>query len=209
MKSLQRAEVQTFTRVAHGQSIPSCGTLSSSSCFSPSSPNSHIVVNMACISNISNPSLEPTSCPISTISEDILWVIFMINAEDSVAHLPLDTTRNCSQVCRTWRHSLVGTSFIWGKLMDWCSLNQETSDEWRNEVLRRSGTSLLWINHPPWSGYILFKFSRLVCASKERASQKCVNFSTSCFFDKLITKNWERIDGLLYQGTSLKVYRLR
>lgn len=149
---------------------------------------------------ISMPSpAQTTFSPIRKVAEEILWLIFMINTEQSTtAPLPLDTTRRSSQVCRRWRSVLLGTSSIWGRLMDWRSLNQE-ADEWRNEVLRRSGTSLLWIKHPDVpSG----KRPR-GCGWKLSRLPKPANEYTLLFFQTLIMENWERIENFssfLVQG---------
>ncbi|PPQ82969.1 hypothetical protein CVT25_005338 [Psilocybe cyanescens] len=131
------------------------------------------------------------------MTEDILWIIFMMNAvsyesleadhdeEHDSDYLPLDTTRITSQVCREWRQILLETSSIWGRLMDWRSLNQET-DHWRNEVLRRSGKSLIWIE-----GY----------ADDHDNPKDC----TLLFFHRLVFDHWERIERLSCFPTQYKL----
>ncbi|KDR67184.1 hypothetical protein GALMADRAFT_258572 [Galerina marginata CBS 339.88] len=87
-----------------------------------------------------------SGAPISKLHDDILWSIFTINAETppSETYFPLTTTRNSSQVRRSWRELILRSSSLWGKLIDLDLLDQE-NDDWRREVVRRSRTSLLWI----------------------------------------------------------------
>ncbi|PPQ90963.1 hypothetical protein CVT25_015689 [Psilocybe cyanescens] len=133
-------------------------------------------------------SFPTSSPPVSKLTEDILWLVFMINTVNSepidnnqdessdLDHLPLNTTRISSQVCRAWRHVLLKTSSIWARLLDWRSLNQET-DHWRNEVLRRTGTTLLWIGG---------------CDDDHEEPKD----STLLFFHRLVVDHWERIERL-------------
>lgn len=88
------------------------------------------------------------------LNEDILRSIFLLNAdsesgnevedEDVIVTSPLTTTRHSSQVCGYWRRLILQWPFLWGRLIDLQDLQQKT-DFWRNEVLRRSGDSLLCI----------------------------------------------------------------
>ncbi|PPQ98174.1 hypothetical protein CVT26_003222 [Gymnopilus dilepis] len=103
---------------------------------------------------------EQTSS-IRCLSEDILWNIFLMNAnmdEDAVFVSPsspeyaarrsmraLTVTRRSSQVCRLWRDVILGTSSIWGQLIDWDIFLELKTDDWRREVLRRSGSHPLYI----------------------------------------------------------------
>ncbi|KAH9474287.1 hypothetical protein JR316_0013450 [Psilocybe cubensis] len=144
---------------------------------------------------------NPTASPVSKLTEDILWLIFMINtvsyspSDEELSDpncLPLNIARLSSQVCHQWRHVLLKTSSVWARLLDWRSLNQET-DDWRNEVLGRTGTSLLWIgghdetdSDEPKDSTLLF-FHRLVVDHWERI-ERLMQFPTQ----------YERIDGLRY-----------
>ncbi|KAH9477520.1 hypothetical protein JR316_0009740 [Psilocybe cubensis] len=125
--------------------------------------------------------------PISKLTDEILWFIFLINTEGSTAPFPLVTARKSSQVCRRWRSILLNAPSIWGRLMDWRALNQ-TSDAWRSETLRRSGLSVLWVTPPnvPLN-------TRRGCSFRHTMK---TNTSTLLFFQKLIAENWERIEML-------------
>ena len=100
--------------------------------------------------------VQPTSSilpsPIYRLNEDILRSIFLVNVEaavwefegNKVVSSPLTTTRHSSQVCGYWRRLILQWPFLWGRLIDLQDLQQNT-DFWRNEVLKRSGDSLLCI----------------------------------------------------------------
>ncbi|KAF9556089.1 hypothetical protein CPC08DRAFT_107509 [Agrocybe pediades] len=57
---------------------------------------------------------------------------------------PLNVARHCSQVCRRWRLVYLSSCSIWGRIIDLDSL-QQTTDEWRKEVMARTGEALLWV----------------------------------------------------------------
>ncbi|KDR70486.1 hypothetical protein GALMADRAFT_254903 [Galerina marginata CBS 339.88] len=75
---------------------------------------------------------------------DILSLIFDINTEVPSIKDALKFTRISSQVCRAWRRTALDSTSIWGKLIDLDVLNK-VADEWRAEVIKRSGDSPLWI----------------------------------------------------------------
>ncbi|KAF4612993.1 hypothetical protein D9613_010820 [Agrocybe pediades] len=85
----------------------------------------------------------------TALHEDLLFKIFL---EDTYAgpHFPftkdrpLTTARHCSQVCRQWRSIFLSSSSIWGRLIDLNGL-KETTDQWRNEILARTGDAVLWV----------------------------------------------------------------
>ena len=93
---------------------------------------------------MSTPSPNSES-PIRRLNTDILWCIIKINADrlfdDDTA---LGTTVSTSHVCRAWRNFMLNIPSIWAHLIDLDVLHR-SDDEWRNELLRRSGTMLLWI----------------------------------------------------------------
>ncbi|KAF9558641.1 hypothetical protein CPC08DRAFT_551879 [Agrocybe pediades] len=93
------------------------------------------------------------STPVSILHEDLLWRIFMENAEFPEFFIrppttntikPLITARHCSQVCRRWRHIFLSSPSIWAKMIDLGSLEQK-EDDWRQEVMSRAGQALLWV----------------------------------------------------------------
>ncbi|KDR76945.1 hypothetical protein GALMADRAFT_278862, partial [Galerina marginata CBS 339.88] len=96
--------------------------------------------------NDSNHGLEsPKDAAISRLHPDLLWLIFTMNSEippSTHVHDRLATARATSQVCRQWREMVLRSSALWGKLIDLDLLHQPN---WRDEVLSRTGDSLLWI----------------------------------------------------------------
>ena len=82
---------------------------------------------------------------ISMCPDDILLKIFSINLDISqfrtgpaLEFTPLTRTRFTSQVCTRWRLLVLGSSSLWGKLLDLNDLDQK-SNHWRDEVLLRTG----------------------------------------------------------------------
>ncbi|KAF8889208.1 hypothetical protein CPB84DRAFT_1826665 [Gymnopilus junonius] len=89
--------------------------------------------------------LKPHNPPIIRLNKDVLSAIFVLTADIFSYHGALNATRRTSQVCKEWRDILLDSPAIWGRLLDLGSL-QWGKRRWRNEVLRRSGTSSsLWI----------------------------------------------------------------
>ena len=79
------------------------------------------------------------------LNNDLISLISMINASDNAVEKRrrLATTRITSQVCRSWRQVVLGSSPLWGRLV---LLDELQSTEWIEEVLNRAGTSSpLWI----------------------------------------------------------------
>ncbi|KDR70422.1 hypothetical protein GALMADRAFT_159902 [Galerina marginata CBS 339.88] len=87
----------------------------------------------------------------SKLDEDLLWQTFSFvtnMGEESDEKFPvLVTLRNSSQVCSTWRNLILSTSSWWARNLNLRLLNQKSND-WRNEVLRRTGEALLHITGP-------------------------------------------------------------
>lgn len=93
--------------------------------------------------------------PISKLNDDLILLIFMTNVRiESTVPLyvyvdfmerPLTTARLSSQVCRSWRHLLLDSPSIWGRLIHLDSLDLK-SNHWRQEVLRRTRSSPLWVS---------------------------------------------------------------
>ncbi|KDR68520.1 hypothetical protein GALMADRAFT_256747 [Galerina marginata CBS 339.88] len=106
--------------------------------------------------------------PVSTLHQDLLWRIFLVNADmdgDATTAWPvfqtkqnsthedilpdwknraLITTWSCSHVCRRWREIIIYSPSIWGRLIDLESLVL-IQPRWRAEVLRRTGGSNLTV----------------------------------------------------------------
>ncbi|KJA23911.1 hypothetical protein HYPSUDRAFT_39427 [Hypholoma sublateritium FD-334 SS-4] len=76
---------------------------------------------------------------------DLLLEIFRMNANMFADDGALDTARTTSQVCRSWRNIMLMTPSIWAKLIDLDCVQRLLLNKWRNELIRRSGSSLLWI----------------------------------------------------------------
>ncbi|KDR86167.1 hypothetical protein GALMADRAFT_132751 [Galerina marginata CBS 339.88] len=91
--------------------------------------------------NISSPNP-----PILNLHSDILWWIFWLNAdmEDEAKEqeeiAAIDTLRYSSQVCSRWRQIILSFSSLWGQVIN---LSRLEHDDWRDEVLCRTGRSLL------------------------------------------------------------------
>jgi hypothetical protein len=91
--------------------------------------------------------------PISNCTDDVLLSIFSIggditNREFSMKKIhetsPISITRRSSQVCKEWRQLILGSSSLWGKLLDLNDLNPG-SNRWRIEVLRRTKNAMLHV----------------------------------------------------------------
>ncbi|KAF9557573.1 hypothetical protein CPC08DRAFT_710287 [Agrocybe pediades] len=82
---------------------------------------------------------------------DILYEIFQILIEgDGRRHTGLATLRHGSQVCMPWRDLLLSSPSLWGKSLDFDILMSKPA--WRDEVIRRSGKSFVYITRIGNSG---------------------------------------------------------
>ncbi|KAF8965134.1 hypothetical protein BDZ97DRAFT_1918558 [Flammula alnicola] len=90
------------------------------------------------------------SGPITKLNRDILWYIFCMNADldDPIADRrssckALITAGRTSSVCRLWREiMLLDSACLWSKIID-LNLLARPGDEWRQEVLDRTGNAPL------------------------------------------------------------------
>ena len=117
------------------------------------------------------------SSPIFKLNDDVLLYIFMLNADMFDDVDALDTARFTSQVCRSWRTLMLASSSLWARLIDMDRISDSSGDEWRKELMERSGDALLWI----------------------QLSDFHYSVNTSEFFD-FIAKNWHRIQKLFVHG---------
>ncbi|KDR76566.1 hypothetical protein GALMADRAFT_450883 [Galerina marginata CBS 339.88] len=83
------------------------------------------------------------------LPQDILWYTFYFIVQPPVnctrnasEHSALISLRHLSHVCASWRGLLLASSSLWGMAIELDNLSQRTC-HWRNEVLRRTGKSLL------------------------------------------------------------------
>ncbi|KDR76556.1 hypothetical protein GALMADRAFT_246950 [Galerina marginata CBS 339.88] len=87
-----------------------------------------------------------TASAISQLPEDILWHTFYFVAQTSKSYncdpSALIDLRCVSQVCASWRRLLLASSSLWGMTIELEQFGQRTC-YWREEVLRRTGNSLL------------------------------------------------------------------
>ncbi|KDR74849.1 hypothetical protein GALMADRAFT_565168 [Galerina marginata CBS 339.88] len=84
---------------------------------------------------------------------------------------PMTTARLTSQVCQKWRELIVQSPLIWAKIID-LGLLARNNDEWKNEILRRTGETTLCITGPlDWK-------------------------KSAGYFCTLLTRHWERIQKL-------------
>ncbi|KAF4617235.1 hypothetical protein D9613_006200 [Agrocybe pediades] len=116
--------------------------------------------------------------PITLLDDDMLWLILLKNTEVN-NDKRLTTARYGSQVCRRWRQLMLGSPFIWGRLLDINSFPTKTSN-WIQEVMSRSGEAPLWITG-----------SRDIFARLERRSPDFPGFVLTFFKD-----NWARVEKL-------------
>lgn len=84
--------------------------------------------------------------PIQRLGHDLLLHIFEQNAYMFTDDDALITTRTASEVCQNWRSLILATPLLWGRLLDFDALARHTGGGyWGDELVRRTGGSLLWI----------------------------------------------------------------
>ena len=84
--------------------------------------------------------------PIQRLGHDLLLQVFEQNAHMFTEDDALITTRTASQVCQNWRSLMLATPLLWGRLLDFDALARYTGKGyWGDELVRRTGSSLLWI----------------------------------------------------------------
>ncbi len=90
--------------------------------------------------------------PFQSLSFNVLWRIFDINADIFNDASALKTTLATSYVCRDWRSFLLSSTSIWAHVMD-LDHSVWRKVEGSREMIRRSGTAFLWMKvHSPF-GY--------------------------------------------------------
>ncbi|KDR70468.1 hypothetical protein GALMADRAFT_254888 [Galerina marginata CBS 339.88] len=90
--------------------------------------------------------------PISKLNDDLLWRIFNLNTltdTDMIKNLSssefsLTTARHTSQVCAGWRSLMLASSSLWASTINLKHLEQK-NDNWRDEILKRTGNALISI----------------------------------------------------------------
>ncbi|KDR67078.1 hypothetical protein GALMADRAFT_147309 [Galerina marginata CBS 339.88] len=90
--------------------------------------------------------------PIYKLDHNVLWSIFnaitdCFSLEPRSIPSALTTLRHVSQVCSDWRNLSLRSSSLWGKVVDLAAL-EVCKEKWRQEVIHRTGDSLLWIQGP-------------------------------------------------------------
>ncbi|KJA24818.1 hypothetical protein HYPSUDRAFT_38489 [Hypholoma sublateritium FD-334 SS-4] len=90
-------------------------------------------------------SINRPAPPIHTLNEDILLYIFTLNADMFSDTDALLTTCVTSQVCQSWRDLMLATPSLWARLIDMYYISKSLGNEWRDELIRRSGTAPLYI----------------------------------------------------------------
>ncbi|KDR84468.1 hypothetical protein GALMADRAFT_237343 [Galerina marginata CBS 339.88] len=116
---------------------------------------------------------------IHTLPNELLLLIFEMNADMFFNINALKDTHHASLVSQRWRQILVDSPSIWGKLIDLNVLckDSKVKEDWVNEILRRSEGALLWIR---------------VSISKRQNQSRAWTF-----FESLIKNNWTRIQKLV------------
>ena len=127
-------------------------------------------------------SATPPCTPIHNINEDVLLYIFAVNADMFADTKALYTTRITSQVCREWRDMMLNAPSLWARLIDMDAVHQSSTPRWWNELMKRSGTALLWIRVHDFLG--------------EPTPTDPSKFTKSVFAD-ILHENWDRIEKLV------------
>ena len=83
--------------------------------------------------------------PIFRLNSDVLLKILLMNSNMFSDDNALTNTRFASQVCSTWRATMLEDSTLWARLIDFDTLHALRSDNWALELIRRSKTAPLWI----------------------------------------------------------------
>ena len=127
---------------------------------------------------------SPMESSIYNIPDDLLFKIFSVNASNfqlmeiqkTRYFTPITTTRFSSQVCRQWRHLILGSPWLWGRILN---LNDLTlgSDDWTNEVLSRTKKAMLTIR------------------ADLGGESRCIRRTTPLLF-KILDEEWPRIQHL-------------
>ena len=115
------------------------------------------------------------------LSQELLWYIFSVNAEmeplERESHnIPaINTLRHTSQVCSAWRDLALDAQSLWGRVIDFNCLRHE---EWRDEVMRRTGTSPLFVQ----------------CGREHWGLPGCPDFEDNVI--SILSENWTRLRSL-------------
>ncbi|KJA24800.1 hypothetical protein HYPSUDRAFT_200349 [Hypholoma sublateritium FD-334 SS-4] len=133
-------------------------------------------------------SEDPLSSPIYTINDDILLYIFTFNADMFSDDNALPTTRMTSQVCRHWRDLMLESPSLWAKLIDLDHMSISRTREWLEELFQRSGDAPLWIRAKSATTCTTPRVRRALYSRP--------------FFRDLISKNWHRIQKLIFSTHS-------
>ncbi len=100
-------------------------------------------------------SVSSQSSPIDTLDYDTLLHVFMMNTNIFLSKggdKALPTTWATSQVCQRWREMMLNTSSLWAKVIYIDSSCWHIGAEWWKELMRRTGTALLWIRVNDFQG---------------------------------------------------------
>ncbi|KDR78131.1 hypothetical protein GALMADRAFT_155131 [Galerina marginata CBS 339.88] len=91
---------------------------------------------------------------INILLPELLWEIFMMNADmvrdyrhyDVTSnHRALLITKRSSHVCQLWREVILNSSHLWGRIVDLERFLTLRSNKWMDLVMHRTGKSDLWI----------------------------------------------------------------
>ena len=91
--------------------------------------------------------LSITTSPVHRLNDDLFLQIFDMNAHMFTNDEALITSRITSQVCHSWRELMLGSSPLWGKLVDFDIITRYKVEAlWADELIQRSGSaSPIWI----------------------------------------------------------------
>ncbi|PPQ95913.1 hypothetical protein CVT26_016135 [Gymnopilus dilepis] len=92
---------------------------------------------------------QPEEAHILKLPGEVLTEIFKWNTNIFEEDNCFSNTRSASQVCRTFRSTVLHLPFIWGRLFEL----QHYDELWRRELLRRSAGAPLWVKGSVSSPY--------------------------------------------------------
>jgi len=121
---------------------------------------------------------------VHNMNDDVLHTIFMFASTDPWYQPDIYTARMTSQVCRSWRRILLHSPLIWGRLVIFRDAETErTSPQWLFEVIRRSGSSPLWV-------------TASVDITRDENSLHEYRSKAVPLFLRCLKDNWKRVENL-------------
>ncbi len=121
--------------------------------------------------------------PIFRLNSDVLLKILSMNSNMFNDKNALTNTRYTSQVCSTWRTTMLEEPILWARLIDFDILHTLRSETWALELIRRSKTAPLWV-----------RGAKLHCEVDRNGYRFLKPYS---FLLTVVDVHWERIQRLV------------